>query len=72
MNNPSLESYFNVLYEFLRFTKESRDIFAGNSSFSVILGNFAQWHHSTPFDTIPQDVQNQIRKFPHMLVLVLR
>ena len=41
INDPSLESYSNVLYEFLCFSKESRDFISDVSSFSVILRNFA-------------------------------
>ena len=61
MNDPSLESYCNVLYERFCFSKESRVFFANISNFSVISGNFALWRHSASFDAIPQDVQYQIR-----------
>ena len=47
MNNPSLESYYNAIYEFLCFSKESRVFFADVSSLSIISGNFSFWRHST-------------------------
>ena len=53
MNDPSLESYYNALYEFLRFSKESRDFFADVNSFSVISCNFVLWRHLMSFDAIP-------------------
>ena len=61
MNDHSLKSYCNVLYEFLCFSKELRNIFADVSSFLVISGHFALWRHSTSFEVIRQDAQNQIR-----------
>ena len=71
MNNPSLESYCNLLYEFLCFSKESRKYFADVSSFSVISGNFDLWSirgHLTPFHNM---LKNKSRIAPHMLVHVL-
>ena len=67
MNDLSLENYCNLLFKFLCFSKESRDFFAGVSSFSVISGNFDVRRHSMSFNAIPQDAQNQIRNcFSHV------
>ena len=41
----------------------SRVFFADVSSFSVILRDIVLWRHSTTFDAIPQDAQNQIRNW---------
>ena len=56
MNDPSLESYCNVLYEF------------AISSFAVISGNFALSRHLTAFLKIPRIKSGIV---PHMLVYVL-
>ena len=71
MNDPSLESYCDIIYDFFCFSKESCNFFADASNFSVISGNFALCRHSTSFDAIPQDVKIKSGIVPHMLVHVL-